>query len=100
MSALPKLDALRASLREMQSVLVCYSGGIDSAFVLAVATEELGERERGHRLKDRGDAGGERDRHQQIRAPLADDIVDEELGRGRQHQAGEAADQHHREAER
>lgn len=28
----------------MQSVLVCYSGGIDSAFVLAVATEELGER--------------------------------------------------------
>ncbi|MCB9580766.1 MAG: ATP-dependent sacrificial sulfur transferase LarE [Polyangiaceae bacterium] len=39
-----KLQRLRALLREMDSVLVCYSGGIDSAFVLAVATEELGER--------------------------------------------------------
>lgn len=39
-----QLDALRARLRELGSVLVCYSGGIDSAFVLAVATEELGER--------------------------------------------------------
>jgi uncharacterized protein len=38
-----KLAALRALLREMGSVLVCYSGGIDSAFVLAVATAELGE---------------------------------------------------------
>src|SRR5687768_5340782 len=32
-----KLEALRALLRELGSVLVCYSGGIDSAFVLAVA---------------------------------------------------------------
>jgi PP-loop superfamily ATP-utilizing enzyme len=32
-----KLDALRALLREMGSALVCYSGGIDSALVLAVA---------------------------------------------------------------
>ena len=39
-----QLEALRARLRELGSVLVCYSGGIDSAFVLAVATEELGER--------------------------------------------------------
>ena len=39
-----QLHALRARLRELGSVLVCYSGGIDSAFVLAVATEELGER--------------------------------------------------------
>lgn len=39
-----KLEALRGILRAMQSVLVCYSGGIDSAFVLAVAHAELGAR--------------------------------------------------------
>lgn len=37
-----KLIALRARLRELRSVLVCYSGGVDSAFVLAVAHEVLG----------------------------------------------------------
>jgi uncharacterized protein len=37
-----KLDLLRATLREMGSALVCYSGGVDSAFVLAVAHEVLG----------------------------------------------------------
>jgi pyridinium-3,5-biscarboxylic acid mononucleotide sulfurtransferase len=39
-----QLDALRGVLRELGSVLVCYSGGIDSAFVLAVAHAELGAR--------------------------------------------------------
>ncbi|MEP7051540.1 MAG: ATP-dependent sacrificial sulfur transferase LarE [Pseudomonadota bacterium] len=39
-----QLSALRGVLRELGSVLVCYSGGIDSAFVLAVAHAELGER--------------------------------------------------------
>jgi uncharacterized protein len=39
-----QLDALRGLLRELGSVLVCYSGGIDSAFVLAVAHAELGAR--------------------------------------------------------
>src|SRR6185312_15557050 len=33
---------LRARIRELGSVLVCYSGGVDSAFVLAVAHAELG----------------------------------------------------------
>ena len=39
----PRLDRLVAILKEMGSVLVCYSGGIDSAFVLAVAHRVLGE---------------------------------------------------------
>jgi pyridinium-3,5-biscarboxylic acid mononucleotide sulfurtransferase len=39
-----KLPRLRARLRELGSVLVCYSGGVDSAFVLAVAHAELGPR--------------------------------------------------------
>jgi pyridinium-3,5-biscarboxylic acid mononucleotide sulfurtransferase len=39
-----KLDALRALIRQLGSALVCYSGGIDSALVLAVAHEQLGAR--------------------------------------------------------
>jgi uncharacterized protein len=37
-----RLQRLRALFRDMGSVLVCYSGGIDSAFLLAVAHEVLG----------------------------------------------------------
>jgi pyridinium-3,5-biscarboxylic acid mononucleotide sulfurtransferase len=40
----PKLARLRAALGDMGSVLVCYSGGVDSAFVLAVAHEVPGSR--------------------------------------------------------
>jgi uncharacterized protein len=36
-----RLPELRQHLRELGSVLICYSGGIDSALLLAVATEEL-----------------------------------------------------------
>jgi pyridinium-3,5-biscarboxylic acid mononucleotide sulfurtransferase len=39
-----KLEQARAALRAAGSVLVCFSGGIDSALVLQLAWEELGER--------------------------------------------------------
>jgi uncharacterized protein len=39
-----KLDQARALFREMGSVLVCFSGGIDSTLVLSLARAELGER--------------------------------------------------------
>lgn len=37
-----KLQALEHHLKSLESVLVCYSGGVDSAFVLAMATRSLG----------------------------------------------------------
>jgi uncharacterized protein len=44
MGALDPLQRLRASIEAMGSALVCYSGGVDSALVLAVAHEVLGDR--------------------------------------------------------
>jgi pyridinium-3,5-biscarboxylic acid mononucleotide sulfurtransferase len=42
--AAPKLARMRASLGELGSALVAFSGGVDSTFVLKVAAEVLGER--------------------------------------------------------
>jgi uncharacterized protein len=39
-----KLAALRSLLRELGSVLIAYSGGVDSALVMVVAAQELGNR--------------------------------------------------------
>lgn len=39
-----KLESLRAIVREYESVLVAYSGGVDSALVMTVAHEQLGDR--------------------------------------------------------
>jgi len=41
---LERLERLRACIRDLGSALVCYSGGVDSALVLAVAHEVLGAR--------------------------------------------------------
>jgi uncharacterized protein len=44
MTPFDRLERLRDSLRGMESALICYSGGVDSALVLAVAHEVLGPR--------------------------------------------------------
>jgi len=38
-----KQDQLRQLIRRMQAAVVCYSGGVDSTFLLKVAVEELGD---------------------------------------------------------
>jgi uncharacterized protein len=41
---LSKLETLRAKLAESERIVVAFSGGVDSAFLLAVANDVLGER--------------------------------------------------------
>ena len=61
--------------------------------------EHLRQRERGDRLDERRGAAGEGQRHQQLRAVLPDDVVDQVFRAGRQDQAREAVHQHQRQPE-
>jgi uncharacterized protein len=61
-----KLSALRSRLRELGSVLVCYSGGVDSAFMLAAAHAELGARAVGMTAVSPSLAPGEREEAMEI----------------------------------
>jgi len=56
-----KLTALERRIRELGSLVVCYSGGVDSAFVLLVAHRVLGERAVGLTAVSPSLAPGEKD---------------------------------------
>src|SRR5262245_33415818 len=68
-----KLSRLRAGIRELGSVLVCYSGGVDSAFVLAVAHAELGPRAVGMTAVSPSLAPGEREEAVAVAAQIGAD---------------------------
>src|ERR1044071_4345732 len=44
MNAIAKEERLREIFRELESVIVAYSGGVDSSYVAYVANAELGRR--------------------------------------------------------
>ncbi len=69
-SASTKLDQLRVLLHEFGSVLICFSGGVDSAFLLAVANDVLGSRAVGMTALSPSLAASERNDAQSIARAL------------------------------
>lgn len=68
-----KLDLLRGRLTELGSVLVCYSGGVDSAFVLAAAHRALGARAVGMTAVSASLAPGELEEARRVAALIGAD---------------------------
>ncbi|UQA59389.1 ATP-dependent sacrificial sulfur transferase LarE [Polyangium aurulentum] len=68
-----KLARLRARMAELGSVLVCYSGGVDSAFVLAVAHQVLGARAVGMTAVSPSLAPGEREEAAEVARSIGAD---------------------------
>jgi uncharacterized protein len=68
-----KLARLRARMGELGSVLVCYSGGVDSAFVLAVAHQVLGARAVGMTAVSPSLAPGEREEAAEVARSIGAD---------------------------
>ena len=66
----------------------------------AATPEHLRQRECGDRVDDRRPAGRERERDEQLGAPLSDDVVDEILRAGGQDETGKPVDQHQDEPQR
>lgn len=62
----PRYERLRAILAELGEVLVAYSGGCDSAFLLKVATDVLGSRALGMTAVGASLAPGERDMAREV----------------------------------
>ncbi len=66
----PKLELLRSYVRNLPDALVCFSGGIDSTLVLAVAHEQLGSRALGVTAISPSVSASEREDAQRIAATL------------------------------
>ncbi len=90
------LRGVEVADRQMRYVLVDGSAHLRNR-ALGGDPEHLGQRERRDRLNESRRASGERNRHQQVVPPPAEDVVDEQLGRAGQHETRQPVDQHHGE---
>jgi hypothetical protein len=84
----------------LQRTLRVTQGLRGSRSALRRHAEHLRERERRHSLNEGRGTGSKRERQQQLRASLSDDIVNQVLGGGRQDEAGQTIDEHQRQPQR